>query len=344
MAPSTQRKHLLDEDNIESDEAVKRLRGGGYGYDDSEELFDEDVFEEMDMIMDGPPDGYEEGVTTNQKDDGGDGDIAFGDITDAHRARWERPAVPESVWKTHENDLNLQWLDIDMIGGVPLEKNPNADKKNIVGAESGSVPIIRLYGVNETGNSVAVFIHGFTAYGYFALPKGYKVDDSNDNLGQIRRIIDENLRAKLGNQYSKANAGKDGNASSDVCLAVLPVKDKQSIMGYDPSHNAFLKVYVGMPTMIPRLKTIMEDGIVLPGITNENGGEVRESVMFQPFECNVPYVLRYMIDQDVTGASWLSLPKGTYKLRKSENEKGTHCQVCMDFIIWNAVISFGLLD
>lgn len=322
----TQRKHLLDEeeDNHNNDDAavVKRLRGGGYDYDDSQELFDEDAFEEMDMPMeeDGSPDD-------NGKDDG-EGDINFGDITDAHRARWERPAVPESVWKTDENDLNLQWLDIDMIGGVPLAENPNA-KKDIVGAKSGSVPIIRLYGVNESGNSVAVFIHGFTAYGYFALPKGFQVDDSDDNLGQIRRIIDDNLRAKLGNQYSKSNAGKDddNNATPEVCLAVQVVTNKQSIMGYDPSHNAFLKVYVGMPTMIPKLKTIMDDGIALPGLTNENGEEVRGSTIFQPFECNVPYVLRYMIDRDVTGASWLSLPKGTYKLRKSENEKGTHCQV-----------------
>ena len=61
---------------------------------------------------------------------------------------------------------------------------------------------------------------------------------------------------------------------------------------------------------------------------NVNGQLARESMLFQPFECNVPYVLRYMIDRDITGASWLSLPKGTYHLRQYESDKGTHCQVC----------------
>ena len=42
---------------------------------------------------------------------------------------------------------------------------------------------------------------------------------------------------------------------------------------------------------------------------------------------DVPFVMRYMIDKDVTGASWLTLPKGSYRLRESETEKGTHCQV-----------------
>jgi len=212
-----------------------------------------------------------------------------------------------------------------MIGGSPLAANPNKDKK-VLGASSGTVPIIRLYGVNETGNSVAVFIHGFTAYGYFALPRGYEVDGSDGNLGKIRSILEENLRAKLGSQFDKGDNTSNGETPM-ACLGVTCLSNKQSIMGYDPSHTKFLKVYVAMPGMIPKLKTIMEEGITLPGITNANGQEVRESMIFQPYECNVPYVMRYMIDRDVTGASWLSLPKGTYHLRKNESEKGTHCQV-----------------
>ena len=313
---STPGKRNQNEDLV-NEESPKRLRGGGYGAEDGEELFDDDAYEEMMEDQDGPP-PPEDNIA-------GDEDVAFGDITEAHRAKWARPAAPASVWKTHESDLNLQWLDIDMIGGNPLAKNPNGTKK-ILGAASGQVPIIRLYGVNETGNSVAVFIHGFTSYGYFALPRVYDIDSSDDNLGQVRQILEDNLRAKLGNQFSKGSSS-NGGEEVKVCLGVQCVTNKQSIMGYDPSHTKFLKIYVAMPGMIPKLKTIMEDGVTLPGVTNVNGQDVRESMIFMPFECNVPYVLRYMIDKDITGASWLTLPKGTYQLRQSENEKGTHCQV-----------------
>ncbi|KAL3808513.1 hypothetical protein ACHAXA_008334 [Cyclostephanos tholiformis] len=236
-----------------------------------------------------------------------------------------------------------------MIGGRPMEANPNQSKK-VLGSTCGTVPVIRLYGVNETGNSVAVFIHGFTSYAYFALPRGYAMDGSDENLGRVRSVLDETLRSKLGSEFS--GGGKGGNSSGGggstpsgggdeqqprACLGVQSVTDKSSIMGYDPSHTAFLKVYVAMPNMINKLKTIMEEGIRLPGLTNTIAGadgghrEVRESVIFQPFECNVPYVMRYMIDRDITGASWLTLPKGTYRLRRSESEKGTHCQVNMNF-------------
>ena len=49
----------------------------------------------------------------------------------------------------------------------------------------------------------------------------------------------------------------------------------------------------------------------------------------QPFETNVPFVLRYMIDSDITGAGWLSLPGGSYSLRPSADKK-THCQLEID--------------
>ena len=314
---STQRKrNQQDGDGFKEDESPKRLRGGGYGDDAPEELFDENLYDDM-MDNDGPP----------PPDDDAEGDAqgdVFGDITDVHRSRWARPAVSSSVWKTNDNDLNLQWLDIDMIGGAPLAENPNP-QKGTVGAKSGTVPIIRLYGVNEVGNSVAVFIHGFTSYGYFALPRGYELNDTDETKGQIRNILETHLRAKLGSQFNKGN---NGDEDARACLGVQYLDEKQSIMGFDPSHTKFLKVYVAMPGMIPKLKNIMEDGLVLPGMKDVNGDVVRENMTFVPFECNVPYVMRYMIDRDITGASWLSLPKGTYKLRQSEREKGTHCQVC----------------
>ena len=332
---ANQRKHLRYDSDEAMEEYPKRLRGGGgddFGDADDDLYNDDDFYDMMDQEGPPPPDDMHSGQA-------GEEVIAFGDIKDAHKSRWSRPAVPSSVWDTNENDLNLQWLDIDMIGGSPLESNPNPSKK-VIGSNVGPVPIIRLYGVNETGNSVAVFIHGFTPYGYFALPRGYElVDESEENRNKIRDILDENLRAKLGSQFSGKGNNSNGHQPR-ACHLVQYLKDRQSVMGYDPSHTTFLKVFVGMPGMIPKLKSIMEEGIALTGIANGNGAKIQESMIFQPFdghhgpspsfqpfECNVPFVMRYMIDQDITGATWLTLPKGTYRLRKSDSEKGTHCQV-----------------
>ena len=87
----------------------------------------------------------------------------------------------------------------------------------------------------------------------------------------------------------------------------------------------------------------MEDGVTLPHIVKCNDQNGNSSISsaniwdetsangqsYQPFECNVPFVLRFMIDEDVNGAGWITLPKGTYQLRTEESGlKSSHCQVC----------------
>lgn len=283
----------------------KRIRGGGpLGDDDfdfAEELYEEDL-DEVQI-----PHDIDMGVAPMDNS-------VYQDVSEEMKARWRRPPLPSD---TNEQDLNLQWLDIDVIGGEPLKKNPNHNKKNIVGSTCGQVPILRLFGVNETGNSVAVFIHGFTPYGYFALPAGYEFDESDENLAKVRNIINERLQG----------ASRGGHADITHCHGVSYIRDHSSIMGYETPHTKFFKVHVAMPTMVPTLKRIMEDGITLPGVRPTDGTDYEGVAVYHPFECNVPFALRFMIDRDISGAGWITLPKETYQVRKDEATKQTHCQV-----------------
>lgn len=301
----------------------KRIRGGGNPYaPEYEPNFEDD------------PDFFNEGDAIPEEMDIAENmDPSTLGLTAAQRKRWSRPPVPSACLDVAEADLNMQWLDIDMIGGAPLPANPNPRKKQMVGAQTGQVPVIRIFGVTDGGNSVVSYIHGYTPYGYFGLPEGYVVDGSDENLGAIRQFLNDLLREKV-------KIGGGGGSSSDpnqFCLGVQYITDHASIMGYDSTHKKFLKVYVGMPTMIPKLKTVMEEsGSRIPGLSIE-GSNFNGMVQIQPFECNVPFVLRYMIDQEIKGAGWLTMPKGTYTLRK-EGQKQTHCQLELD-VAFNEVIS-----
>ena len=104
------------------------------------------------------------------------------------------------------------------------------------------------------------------------------------------------------------------------------MKEQKSILGYDTPHTQFLKVYVALPGLLAPLKRVMEDGIKLPPISNAQE-------CYAPFECNVPFVLRFMVDRGITGAGWLTFPASTYTIRPA-SDKETHCQVsfhCIPF-------------
>lgn len=284
---------------------LKRLRGGG-GEDDyppQEELFLDNLDEEMEP-PEPPEDLNDEAVKKVLKD--------------PKTARWGRPPLPKDF--SNGADLNMQWTDMDVVSGQPLQQNPHPGKP-VVGSTAGhKVPVLRAYGVNEAGHSVAMFVHGFTPYGLFALPAGYELTDTSAaNLKHIASTLENSLRGAV-----------RSNQAADAAIGGVEYwTDYKSIMGYETQHTKFLKIYVSLPTLLPTLKNIMDGGVQLRGVKVTNQGLVEQTMgypSFAPFECNVPFVLRFMVDRDISGAGWLTLPKNTYQIRP-ESSKETHCQV-----------------
>mmetsp|Transcript_6047 Transcript_6047/g.15029 ORF Transcript_6047/g.15029 Transcript_6047/m.15029 type:complete len:1171 (-) Transcript_6047:183-3695(-) len=312
----------------------KRLRGGGGGADDDDDEDDFDFPPDDDLLEEEMP--IPDDVDSNNSNNHNNVKVedvlssssaaVISDINENMRKRWHRPPLKS---KNNKADVSVQWFDMDLQNGTPMPVHPNElkeDRSSVTGSRVGQVPVIRAYGVTEEGNSATVFIHGFTPYGYFALPPGATLDPTEDNLAQIRQYLD----AKL------ADIAR-GPKLEEYCRAVYYIDNHKSIMGYESPHTHFLRVYVAMPSLIPTLKRIMEDsGTVLPCVetpTNAYGS----TEPYAAFECNVPFVLRYMIDREISGAGWLTLPAQTYQLR-TPNNKQTHCQVEFD-IMYDDLIS-----
>lgn len=54
------------------------------------------------------------------------------------------------------------------------------------------------------------------------------------------------------------------------------------------------------------------------------------------YESNVLYPLRFMIDNEIGGMTWVKIKKGNWELRHTEN-KETHCQIELDVYNYNDV-------
>ena len=239
-----------------------------------------------------PPDEYEQLAASAS---------AAEAVSEAAMARWRRPAVPPIDPKSE--GLELQWLDVDMTVGKRLASNPAGGK--VPGAPSGAVPIVRFYGVTPQGNSCVVFVHGFTPYLYAACPKQFLGSESTVRQALNARLLSDRQRG------SRHGGGGDGggDGGSDLCLGVAIETDKRSILGYAvESAQAFFKIFVATPNFVPTVKRILDDGLDVPGFGRLSG--------VLSYESNVPFVLRFMIDKDITGAGWLECPAGTYALRK----------------------------
>jgi DNA polymerase delta subunit 1 len=309
----------------------KRLRGGGFDNNDDEEDGDYNGRggnkKPGNMMMPHEEDLFDDELAPP--------DEGFGDIPDEIlkevekeiaqpiQQRWKRPDLPTDF--SNATDLNLQWLDIDIVGGKPLAANPNKSRKQVVGSQNNQVPVLRCYGVNEDGHSVTAFIHGFTPYAYFAIPHTLGIAKLTDaEEGAIRLDLNNNLKA----------SARGANHLDSAVIGVKLVHDRQSIFGYNSPDRTFLKVYVALPTLIPPLKRLMED-ICLAPLSPQR-------LTYAAYECNVPFVLRYMVDRDVPGAGWLTLPAHKYTIRTAAKESHAQVRICMRTQCWGLLFN-GLL-
>lgn len=235
------------------------------------------------------------------------------ELTEAHLARWRRPPLPDI--NPRNTSITLQWLDVDMTMGKRLDADPADPRKQVPGAPTGLVPIIRFYGVTEAGNSVVTFVHGFTPYLYASCPQNFL-----NAGGQIRRALNERLNERKGGESQQGSSGQ-----RDLVLGVDVEMDKKSILGYTPDDKVspVMKIYVSAPNLVPSVKRALDEGINVQGFGRLSG--------LLTFESNVPYVLRFMVDKDIAGAGWIEVPAGTYAVR-SENTKESHCQLELDVV------------
>ncbi|KAM3572568.1 hypothetical protein VYU27_005410, partial [Nannochloropsis oceanica] len=277
--------------------------------DNSPDDFGEDFHDLEDQIAaelaaEMPPEEYEQLTAASTET-----------INEATMQRWRRPPVPPI--DIHNDSMTLQWLDVDMTVGKRLERNPAGGR--VPGASAGLVPILRFYGVNPVGNSVIVFVHGFTPYLYASCPASFVGSEA-----PFRKALNDRLLADKQRGGSRGGGGGGGTEMSDLCLGTTIETDKRSILGYAANGNqAFFKIYVATPNLVPTVKRVLEDGMDVPGFGRLQG--------CLTYESNVPFVLRFMIDKSITGAGWLECPKGTYAVR-GEREKESHCQIEVDIV------------
>ncbi|VUZ57732.1 unnamed protein product [Hymenolepis diminuta] len=212
------------------------------------------------------------------------------------------------------------------------------------GPNHSPVPIIRVYGVTESGNSVVAHVHGFMPYFYVAAPQLF----TNDHLAEFRKQLNLILHREL--------KGNQAEGIQDLVLKVDLV-EKESIFGFRGSlKSKFIQIVVAMPRFIATAKRVLENGFSFGNFS---------SWCYAPFEANIDFETRFMVDINMTGCCWIELPPGKYLMRqrsqftspsKSSPKKSrlvqipdkflspatgqTRCQLELD-IAWNDVVIYS---
>ena len=167
--------------------------------------------------------------------------------------------------------------------------------------------MIRLFGVNAQGNSVCAHVHNFTAYFYVHIVES--------NLTLTAQEI-EQFRIDLNKQMHARDA-----------VLEIELVEKYPIMHYQGELQKFLKVYCSHPQFVSRLRSIIEKG------QRVGSHDCLSSVTY---ESNMPFALRFMIDNEFGGMSWVRIGAGNWTIRHP-SLKQSNCQIEFDVMNYNHV-------
>jgi DNA polymerase delta subunit 1 len=161
-------------------------------------------------------------------------------------------------------------------------------------------PVIKMFGCSEEGYSVMLSIHHFMPYIYVELPRVDASVGAADLCDQFRTALNARMKSK----------------EAETHVACVEIQEKMSIMYYREEKSRFFKITFFSPQSVPQARTILESGLLVKALG-------ATSLIYQTYESNVAYILRFMVDMGIGGASWLKMPAGKYRLLPQEERKST---------------------
>uniref|UniRef100_A0A669DQM7 DNA polymerase n=1 Tax=Oreochromis niloticus TaxID=8128 RepID=A0A669DQM7_ORENI len=204
--------------------------------------------------------------------------IPVGDLFSADlNPRWRRPTAPSL--DPSSDILVFQQIDLDYyLAGMP-------------GQSQGKVPIIRMFGVTDNGNSVCCHVHGFAPYFYVPAPNGFTSAHLVEFQKELNSAVLKDMRSNKDN--------------ISVTVLAVDITRKESMYGYHGKRIIdFLRITMAMPRLIAPAKRLLEQGFKFSHFPTSN---------YQSYEANIDFEIRFMVDSDVVGCCWIELPKGKYR-------------------------------
>nr|CAI5856955.1 unnamed protein product [Callosobruchus analis] len=239
---------------------------------------------------------------------------------------FHRP-TPQNLDPKFDN-LIFQEIEIDSYIGNVFSGMP--------GPQKGMVPILRMYGITNEGNSVCCHVHGFSPYFYVNVPANFTTAD----LPAFKEKLDNSVMADV--------RGAKKTDFPEAVLAVEIVKGKSLVEYTGDEETNFAKITVSAPKFLPPAKRLLTTTIIYEPLQNHS---------FSIYEGNVDIETRFIVDCNILGCCWIELPakKWSRRTAMSDHRTVSRCQIEVDvswtdFIVhapegdWANVAKFRILS
>jgi DNA polymerase zeta len=209
--------------------------------------------------------------------------------------------------KNSSDILSFRIVSADHYMSYPVQ-NVDLRYSEFRGCEIKSVPVIRIFGSTLAGQKLCANIHGVFPYIYIPCSET-NPESINQMTYQIASSLDKALNISLGQTH----------ATTQHVFKVSLVKGIP-FYGYHKSAHQFFKVYLYNPHFVKRAANLFQNSVIL-------------GKMLQPHDSHIPYILKFFIDYNLYGMSWLHVAKQnvTFRSEDSMSKKRAVSEIEIDF-------------
>ncbi|CAG8952705.1 hypothetical protein HYFRA_00008949 [Hymenoscyphus fraxineus] len=205
--------------------------------------------------------------------------------------------------RKNNSEKDQQWARPSLAGFNPQTDNLVFQQIEVEDGQIHGKQVVKLFGVTETGHSVMLHVTDFLHYLYVEAPIGFKPQDC------------EGFKAYLETQVG----------SHQQVIHTVTMLNRESLYHFKGNQQfAYIKITLIDHKMINKVRGIIESyganwkGMFKPFM---NGDRAH----IQTFD-SIPYVMRFMIDCDIAGMSWVEAPAKAYTLVPNF-ERQSNCQI-----------------
>ncbi|KAL9083568.1 MAG: hypothetical protein Q9159_005696 [Coniocarpon cinnabarinum] len=203
--------------------------------------------------------------------------------------------------KKHNAEKDQQWARPSLDGFNEHTDNLCFQQ---IDAEEGTLhgckATVKLYGTSEAGHSVLLHVTDFMHYLYVAAPVSFTQSDCQGFKAFLETKI----------------------AQTQPAIQSVQMVMRENLFGFQGNQKSpYLKITVTDPKFINAVRRTIEtgDGTAYKGLWKGAEGGV------MTFD-SIQYVLRFMIDCNIQGMSWVEVPAGKYKMIP-QRDRHSNCQL-----------------
>ncbi|KAL7076229.1 hypothetical protein ACQ4LE_004584 [Meloidogyne hapla] len=235
------------------------------------------------------------GGIVNGDNAGSSGGGTSNEDSNTFHSRWERPEVDKLI-KDGSNDkpVLFQLMDIDSF----IE---------------GNAVVMRLFGVTDKGNSVAVCVFGYRPYFFASVPSSF-------GSQHIQKAID------LLNSNIKSGPGS---------VTGIEIVQGSSLYYYGNTNTQrnFLKIFLSSHRLFAACRGAL---YLIDKMLASEMVDSKRTESCHAYESNLDYEVCFMADLGIVGCGWLECPSGKYDI-VPENKQTTNSQfevmISVDFLM-----------